>query len=551
MYLKINEYELSCKGQTLWQEAIEMLPSHLRPMKPLGVCVLGKTYALNEEVHEYALARILTYNDEEGRRIYERSLVFLFITAAERVQPGVHIRVEHSFGNGIFISMRDGAMSDEFIAAVEKEMRLIVSEDIPITSRIVTTNEARQYYEQTGQTDRLGILKYRTFPYFKLYRIGKGPEDYFYGKLVPSTAYMDVFGMTAYHGGVVLRLPDKNDPSDPSEFSDMPKLFRTYEEMAEWNRILECSNTADLNAMTKAGKLREFIRVNEALQEQKIMAIAEQFKASNARLLLIAGPSSSGKTTFANRLCIALRVLGMRPVKVSLDDYYLNRDDLPVEEDGSIDLERVDALDTKLISAHLKMLMTGEEILMPEFDFKTGRRKETTHPFRIEAGQPIVIEGIHGLNDRLTEGIERSEKFKVYISALAMLNLDDHNRIRTTDARLLRRLVRDRLFRGTPVEETLSMWESVRHGEDAYIFPFQEQADVMFNSSLTYELCFMKKYAFQSLEAVKPGSEHYTLARRLVKFLNYITTANVEDEIPLNSLLREFIGGSTFYRDTE
>lgn len=551
MYLKINGYEINCDEKISWKEAMKFLPAEKQVKDPLGISVMGKTYSLEDEALEYSFARVLTYADEEGRRIYERSLMLLFVTAAEKIEPGIHIRIEHSFGRGIYINKRGGDMTEAFISAVEDEMHALVKADMQIERRQVTTDNAQSYFASTGQQDRLRILNYRTYPYFRLYRIGNGSEDYYYGAMACSTGSIGVFKAVPYRGGVVLMLPDKADPNRPAAFEDMPKLFGMYQEMAEWNHILGCDNAADLNEMVTGGKLREFIRVNEALQERKIMMIAEKFRESKAQLLLIAGPSSSGKTTFANRLCIALRVLGMQPVKMSLDDYYLDRDSLPKEPDGSIDLETVEALDTALISEHLRKLLNGEEIEMPEFDFHLGKRSQNTHTFKIEKGQPLVIEGIHGLNDRLTEGIDRSEKFKVYISALTMLNLDDHNRIRTTDARLLRRIVRDHLFRGTSPEETIAMWQSVRHGEDAYIFPFQEQADVMFNSSLTYELCFMKKYAYPALAAIKPISPYYTLVRRLVKFLNYIQTADVEDEIPINSLLREFIGGCTFYREEE
>ena len=345
--------------------------------------------------------------------------------------------------------------------------------------------------------------------------------------------------------------PKRKKHDEAAPFKDLPKLWRIYQETAQWNRILNCENAADLNEMIVGHRLREFIRVNEALQERKIQSIADQFIASGARLILVAGPSSSGKTTFSHRLSIALKVQGLRPVKVSLDDYYRNRDDLPLEPDGSVDLERIETLDTDLISEHLRRLMDGETVDMPTYDFHRGMRSEKTHPFHVEKGQPIIIEGIHGLNERLTEGVDSKLKFKIYISALTMLNLDDHNRIRTTDARLLRRIVRDQQFRGTAPEQTMAMWDSVRRGEENYIFPYQEEADVMINSSLTYELSIMKKYAYPALCAIAPSSPHYTLARRLVKVLNYIQTADVEDEIPVNSLLREFIGGCCFYRETD
>ena len=551
LYLKLNGYEISCEMGIRWLDALELLPEQYRVRAPLGVSVQGRTFSLNDPVEEYAHARILTYANEEGRRIYERSLQLLFLTAVHRLRPDAHVRIEHSFGQGLYIVLVGEEMSAEFVAEIEKEMRALVARDLPILRKNVTTDDAQEYFARTGQTDRLRILDYRQYSHFTLYRIDDGPEDYFYGEMTPSTGFVNVFSLVPYGPGVVMMQPDIDNPEHSAPFKDLPKLWRIYQETAEWNKILRCENAADLNEMIDSHHLREFIRVSEALQERKIQSIADRFIASGARLILIAGPSSSGKTTFAHRLSIALRVQGLRPVKVSLDDYYRNRNELPREADGSIDLERIDTLDTALISDHLKRLMDGETVELPEYDFNTGMRREQTHPFRVEAGQPIIIEGIHGLNEQLTEGIDRKLKFKIYISALTMLNLDDHNRIRTTDARLLRRIVRDYQFRGTPPEATMAMWNSVRHGEENYIFPYQEEADAMFNSSLTYELSIMKKYAYPALLAVKPDSPHYTLARRLVKFLNYIQTADVEDEIPVNSLLREFIGGCCFYRETD
>ena len=551
MYLKLDGYEISCNEGISRQEALELLPEKRRPLRALGISVLGRTYSLRDPAEEYAHAKILTFRDEEGRRIYERSLQLLFLTAAHRVDPKARVRIEHSYGHGLYMCLWEKEMSEEFIAGVEREMRALAQADLPIERNRVTTDDAQEYFARTGQTDRLRILNYRQYSYFTLYRIGDGPEDYFYGEMAPSTGVVDVFSLVKCGPGVVMMLPDVEDPSKPAEFKELPKLWRVYQETAEWNHILGCENAVELNEMIVNHRLREFIRVNEALQERKIQSIADQFVASGARLILVAGPSSSGKTTFAHRLSIALRVQGLRPVKLSMDDYYRNREDLPREPDGSIDFERVDALDTALFSEHLRRLMAGEVVEMPVFDFTVGKRTEQTHSFHVEKGQPIIIEGIHGLNELITEGIDRKLKFKIYISALTMLNLDDHNRIRTTDARLLRRIVRDYQFRGTPPEETIAMWGSVRRGEENYIFPSQEEADAMINSSLTYELAFMKKYAYPALRAVAPSNPHYTLAQRLVKFLNYIQTADVEDEIPVNSLLREFIGGSCFYRETD
>jgi uridine kinase len=548
VYLKLNGVEMECTGQEKWIELLERLPDG--GVGALGVSVRGRTESLNAPVEEYAFAKTLTYADEEGRRIYERSLQLVFLTAAYRLYPGKRVRIRHSFAQGLYIDLPDVAVTEVIVADLKAEMQRIVAADMPIQRLCMSTDDARDYFTRTGQTDRLRILGYRRFNHFTLYRID-GLEDYFYGEMAPSTGCLAVFNLMAYGGGILLQMPDVKNPEKPARFVDLPHLLHTYDEAARWHAILNCENAADLNDMVVNRRLREFIRVNEALQERKIQQIADQFIASGALILLIAGPSSSGKTTFAHRLSIALRVHGLRPVKVSLDDYYLDRDTLPREPDGSLDLERIDALDLDLLGDHLPRLVRGETVRTPEFDFKTGKRRAESYPFAVEQGQPIIIEGIHGLNDRLTATIPAHLKFKVYISPLTMLNLDDHNRIRTTDARLLRRIVRDNLFRGTPPEDTMAMWASVRRGEEKYIFPFQENADVMFNSALTYELAIMKKYAYPRLLTITEDSPCYTMARRLVKFLNYIQTADVEDEIPVNSILREFIGGCCFYKDED
>lgn len=548
VYLKLNGIEMNCTGDERWIDLLGKLPDG--GAGALGISIQGRTCSLKDPVEEYVFARVLTYADEEGQRIYERSLQFIFLTAAHRLYPGERVRIRHSFVQGYYIDMPNLAVTPEIVHRLRAEMRAIVDADLPIEHLKVSVEDARDYFARTGQTDRLRILIYRKVDHFSLYRID-GLEDYFYGEMAVATGQIRVFDLIPCGEGIILQRPDMADPSKPAKFVSSPNLLKTYSQAAEWHAILNCENIADLNDMIVNRKLREFIRVNEALQERRVEAIAEQFIASGARLLLIAGPSSSGKTTFSHRLSIALRVHGLRPVKVSLDDYYINRDDIPREPDGSLDLERIETLDLPLLGDHLNRLLAGQTVELPTFDFKTGRRAETTHPMTVAPGQPIIIEGIHGLNDRLTASVEDRLKFKVYISPLTVLNLDDHNRIRTTDARLLRRIVRDYQFRGTSPEETIAMWPSVRRGEERYIFPFQEKADAMFNSSLTYELAIMKKYAYPALQAVPPESPHYTLARRLVKFLNYIQTADVEDEIPVNSILREFIGGCCFYREED
>ena len=545
MFLKLNGVELQASAGERWLDLTQKLKQGVRGA--LGVTVGGETFSLAESVKEYARARLLTYADEEGRRIYERSLQLLFLAAVARVCPGARTRFEHSLGQGLFLWV-DWPGDTPLWKEVEARMRQLVDMNLPIDVRSLTTRDAARYFCDTRQYDRLRLLKHRRFDRFTLYRLD-GCEDYFYGKMVPSTACLPAFALVPYAGGAVLMMPDPKDPTRPAAFVPQPKMMQVYSESARWSEILGCQNASDLIEMAESGGLREFIRVNEALQEHRIAEIAGQFAQSGARVVLIAGPSSSGKTTFAHRLAIALKVLGLKPQKLSLDDYYRNRATLPREADGSIDLERMDTLDIALLNEHLPRLLAGETVELPEYDFTTGNRTAHTHPMQLAEGQPLIIEGIHALNDALTVSVPRESKFKIYVSALTMLNLDDHNRIRTTDARLLRRIVRDNLFRGTPPEGTMAMWESVRHGEDHYIFPFQEEADALFNSALNYELPVLKRHAWAQLKAVQPDSPYFTLAGRLIKFLNYIPDVDVEDEVPLNSILREFIGGCCFYRE--
>ena len=549
MYLKINDIEMSCEKGEKWERLLQRLPDEGRGA--LGISVRGRTFSLAETAEEYAYAHVLTYKNEEGRRIYERSLQLLFLTAVRRAYPGAHARIEHSFGQGLFIRLENMPVNDESIRHIRKQMREMADANLPFRKTLVSTNEAKQYFEKTEQLDRLRTLQYRKFDYFTLYEID-GFQDYFYGVMVPSSGYVRVFDLTAYdENGVVLMMPDVQNPDQPAAFRDMPKLAHTFSESARWQEILNCQNAADLNEMIRSHRFREFIRVNEALQERRIEEIAEKFIESGARVMLIAGPSSSGKTTFAHRMAIALRVHGFRPVKLSLDDYYLNRDTLPIEPDGSVDLEKLDTLDVELLGKHLPMLLAGETVGMPEFDFVTGTRKAEKHEMRVEPGQPIIIEGIHGLNDALTATVDKKDKFKIYISALTMLNLDDHNRIRTTDARLLRRIVRDYQFRGTTPEKTLAMWDSVRRGEEKWIFPYQEQADIVFNTALHYELPVLRRYAYDMLQRITPDEPDYFRANRLIKILNYFLPApdDAMQEIPPLSILREFIGGNTFYNE--
>ena len=549
MTVTIDNHPLEAAEGARYRELIARLYPEDKK-RVLGVSLRGKVLSLNERAEDGACVGTLTYAQEEGARIYERSLRFVLLLAIRELLPGVRVRMENTTQTGLYARLVDVNLTAAMVRQIEERMRQLVAADMPFEKLVITREEAIRYFEREGQTDKVRLLKYRAFEHFQLYKCGDMLE-YFYGEMAPSTGYTPVFKLEFYMPGLALSLPDPEDPSRPAKFRDQPKLMRCFDESARWAEILGCENAADLNEMIENHHIREFIRINEALQERSINLIADEFIKSGARLILIAGPSSSGKTTFTHRLRIVLRARGLRPHKLSLDDYYIARDALPVDENGEIDLEHIDALDLPLFNEHLVRLMQGEMMEAPVYDFTTGKRLPERHPVQVELGQPILVEGIHALNDLLTSEVPHGSKFLIYVSALTTLNLDDHNRIRTTDVRLLRRMVRDHNFRNTTPEETLAMWPSVRRGEANYIFPHQEKADIMFNTSLVYELPILKKYAYPMLCDIPPDSPHFTRARSLVKFLNYIQTADVEDEIPLNSILREFIGGSCFYREGE
>ena len=544
----LDGVKLACvPGTPVCQLIAEHMPERLADV--LAVRVGDSVKGLRWQPGKSCAGALLTYVDEEARRMYERSARFLFLLAVRETLPGARVRFEHSVGYGLYIALTGaGTLHGGVARRLEACMRRIAEADEPLVRTRWTREEAMAYFAREGQDDKLRLLHYRPHAHFDVYTC-RGMSEYFYGEMLPSTGYVRGFSLQFYLPGLVLQLPSPARPQVPAAFEEHPKLLRTYAESARWAAILRCSNVADLNDLMARGQLRTFVRVNEALHEKAIADMADQIAERGARTILIAGPSSSGKTTFTHRLATQLRVLGLEPVAISLDNYYRNRDEVPLDEHGQPDLECLESLDVPLLNEQLVRILQGEEVEVPRFSFKTARRKEHGEPLRVRRDQPILIEGIHGLNHRLTEAVPSDIKFKIYISALTQLNLDDHNRIRTTDVRLLRRLVRDRLFRNADVARTMGMWDSVRAGEEKYIFPFQEQADVMFNSSLLYELPILKQYAYPMLCQVEEDSPWYVRSRRLVKFLSYFLASDVEDEIPPTSILREFIGGCTFYKE--
>ncbi len=514
----------------------------------LGCLCGGLSLELTQVLDKDCALFPISFQNEEGRRIYERSLRFVLLLAVHRLFPSAHVRIEHSLGFGVYATMLGMEPTEKDILAIEKEMRAIVQADLPFVKERWTREHAIDYFKHEGETDKTRLLAYRPYDFFNVYKCG-GMAEYFYGSMLPSTSYVSVFALRLNKPGFVLQMPGPDNPSIPAPFVDLPKHLKAFEQSNEWCRILGCTNATDLNDLIVQNKLRDFIRVNEALQDKSIGEIADEILSRGSRAIFISGPSSSGKTTFANRLCIHLRVLGLSPVLISLDDFYRDKNSLPLESNGEPDLEALSALDVPLISRTMSDLLAGRETLLPKFDFKTGKRAPTAVKMKLCDSQPIVVEGIHGLNPELHQGFDAHLLCRIYISELTCLNLDNHNRIRTTDARLLRRIVRDYQFRNTLPDETLSMWNSVRQGEEKWIFPFQEQADFVFNSALHYELPVLKNIAYELLKVIEPDNPNYLLSRRLLKILHYLLPAPADalKEIPPLSILREFIGGCTLY----
>ncbi|MBP3645294.1 MAG: nucleoside kinase [Clostridia bacterium] len=546
--VRISGQERAFERGVTAAEAVSAMLEKSQAQRVLCVQRGGMCLELNERLEADAELVPLTYQDEEGRRVYERSLRFLFLLSMKRLYPGKRVRMLNSVGYGLSIRMVDGEMGHDMARALEKDMQELVRQDLPFVKEMWSRAEAIAYFEKEGWQDKAELLRYRSRENIAMYRIGPLCE-YFYGAMLPSTGYIRAFRVKPHFPGVVLLAPSPDDPDQPAPYVPRAKFLRQFTQSQQWCGILGAQNAADVNRMMQEGRMREFIRINEALHDKSIAGIADEIVRRGARVVMIFGPSSSGKTTFANRLAVHLRVLGQKPHLLSLDDFYRNRADVPLEEDGQPDLEHVDALDVPFLTECLEGLLAGRTVMMPRYSFKTGSREPEGVPLKVGAGEPLLIEGIHGMNDRITAEIPEQLMFGIYVSALGCINLDDHNRIRTTDVRLLRRIVRDIRFRNTSPQETIRMWPKVRQGEEKWIFPNQEKADVMFNTSLHYELPVLKVMAYELLLAIPHSSPEYLVARRLLKVLNYFLPADgsMMNEIPPLSILREFVGECSFY----
>ncbi|MCF8012372.1 MAG: nucleoside kinase [Clostridiales bacterium] len=502
---------------------------------------------LHTPLQQDCILEFITLDTEDGMRIYERSLIMVLIRATWEVLPNSSVSVKHSLGNGVYGEIDyERPVKDSDIRTIEKRMQKIIENDEPIIRRRLKKEEVVELFRQTGETDKLGLLKYRQSPSMDIHTCG-GFHDYSYGTMVPSTGYLKPFRLRYYLPGFILELPRKENPGLIPEYEEQGKLAHVYFEAEKWGKILGVHDVVSLNDLISREGPNDLIRVTEALHEKKISKIADLITENidNVRIVLIAGPSSSGKTTFAQRLSIQLKVNGIQPVAISLDDYFVNRENTPLDENGDYDFECLDAVDYHLFNQHLIHLVQGEKVELPKYNFTTGKREYHGNTMKLNSSNLIIVEGIHALNDTLTHSIPKGRKFKIYVSPLTQLSLDNHNRIPTTDLRILRRIVRDYHSRGYTARETISRWPSVRSGEEKYIFPFQEHADVMFNSALVYELSGLKNYAEPLLAEINQDCPEHPKARRLRKFLSYflkIDTCN----IPANSIIREFIGESCF-----
>lgn len=504
---------------------------------------------LPKVVNKDCKIRFVTTASDTGYKTYVRGLTLVMLKSIYSIMGREYINkvtVDYSIGNGLYCGISSTKeLSTELIEAIKNKMSGIIEKDLPIGKRNIGTDDAIELFHQYGMYDKERLFRYRRVSKANIYNL-EGFEDYYYGFMPPSTGYLKCFDLMLYDEGIMLILPNKKNPKVLEEFKAQEKLFQTLKEANNWAKTMEIDTVAALNDVIVNGSINDLILIQEALQEKKIGEIAEQIKeAKDKKFIMIAGPSSSGKTTFSHRLSIQLRTHGLIPHPIAVDDYFVERDDTPLDEDGNPNYESLYAIDLETFNRDMSDLLAGKTVEMPSFNFKTGHREYKGNYKTLGPNDILVIEGIHGLNDKLSYSLPRESKFKIYISALTSLNIDEHNRIPTTDARLLRRMVRDTRTRGTSGQKTISMWPSVRRGEEENIFPFQEDADVMFNSALIYELAVLKPYAEPILFGIDRDSEEYIEAKRLLKFLDYFLSVNSE-VVPKNSILKEFIGGSCF-----
>ncbi len=546
MVIKLNNQEYS------FAEPIrihDLLPIEKRKQYQAAK-VNNRIRELDYIIKDDAIVEFLDLTDADACRIYQSTLRYLIVMAAKRVFPKCRIIFNYSISRSIFASVsninRAFTMSD--LKRIEEELEGIIKADLPIVRKTITKEEAEQYYTAQGYSDKVKILKYRPEDTVHIYECSDY-KNYMFGYMLPSTGYISDYKLRFYTPGFLIQYPRSETDGKIPKFEDAPVFTNALREANNWGNIVEASYIAQMNQLVEDKEALEFINICETKHNNMLAELGENIKRNidDIKLIAIAGPSSSGKTTFTNRLRIELMSRGIKPLMISIDDYYLGIDKAPKDEDGKPDLEHIDALDRELFNEHMYRLISGEEVTLPRFDFETSSR-QVGKTVRLAKNQPIMIEGIHALNDELTPSIPSQQKYRIYIAPQAQLHIDDQNPISISDIRLIRRMVRDHNYRNYPCEKTLAIWASVRRGEFRWIYPHQEKADYVYNSELTYELCVMKKYALPLLEKIPTTSPYYITANRLIKFLKYFK--DIQDRwVPCNSLLREFIGDSIFYTE--
>ncbi len=508
----------------------------------------GKLRELFTPMTKDCHVRFVTLKEQAGYMAYKRTATLMFLKACEDLLgtgATTKIALDYSIGNSIFCDFLEDRVIDEaFARSIQKRMEELAKANLPITKRSLDTDQAAKYFDRIGFKGKKELFQFRRESKMNIYSLD-GYDNYFYGYMAPSTGYISAFLVSAYQHGVVLQIPKRKQTEEIVPFTPQPKLFHVMQRSREWTKTMGVDTVGALNDEITHGNINHLILLQEGLQEKLLADIADEIVSKNKRIILIAGPSSSGKTTFSHRLSIQLEIAGLTPHPVSMDDYFLDRELSPRDENGNYNFETIASLDVDLLTKHINQLLDGEEIDVPSYNFISGKREYRGHKLKIGEKDVLVMEGIHGLNGTLTNEIPEDAKYRIYVSALNQINLDEHNRIPSSDGRLLRRIVRDAMTRGNDARETISRWDSVRKGEEDNIFPYQEEADVMFNSAQIYEIAVLKQYAEPLLFAVPKDCPEYQEAKRLLKFLEYFL--NIPSEaIPKTSLLREFIGGSCF-----
>lgn len=543
--LKIDTQIKTYSEDVTWQVVAEEYQKEYAD-EILLVQVNGKLQELQEKIREGEV-QFITARQKPGISAYKRSATLLMLKAFYAVAGPENVEkviVDFSIGKGFFVEARGNfTLNQELLEQVKAKMQEYVDQEIPILKRSISTDDAIERFHRHRMYDKERLFRYRRVSRVNVYSID-GFEDYFYGYMVPNTKYIRYFDLKLYEYGFVLMLPSMLAPTVLPQFAPLPKLFHTLADSSLWGQRLDLETVGALNDKIAEGDMSHLILIQEALQEKRIAEIAAQIaERKTAKIVMIAGPSSSGKTTFSHRLSVQLEAIGLKPHPIAVDNYFVNRIDSPRDENGNYNYEILECLDVEQFNQDMQALLRGEQVELPYYNFKKGEREYKSDFLKLGKEDILVIEGIHCLNDRLSYSLPRESKFKIYISALTQLNIDEHNRIPTTDGRLLRRMIRDARTRGTSARDTIRMWPSVRKGEEENIFPYQEEADAMFNSALIYELAVLKQYVEPLLFGIPKNCPEYTEAKRLLKFLDYFIGVSSED-IPKNSILREFIGGS-------